>query len=422
MSRRSVDVYADWKGLGGPRRMGALHVDKGRAGEVFSFEYDGAWLGSGRAQMLDPRLALSPGPQFPPAAHHNFGIFKDSAPDKFGRALMRRREARQAKVEGRAARALNDFDYLLGVHDTQRLGALRFRVAPGGPYLDDHQENAAPPMTSLRELEAASLALEREGIEEDPRYAKLLALLAPGSSLGGARPKAGVVDPDGALWIAKFPSATDDHDVGAWEAVTHRLAARAGIEVPQAQLMKLGKGHRTFVTRRFDRAPGGARVHFASAMTMLDRQDGDDAEAGASYLELADFLVRNGNDPGDVERLWRRVVFFMCVSNVDDHLRNHGFLLDPAGGWRLAPAYDLNPVPTGDGLKLNVDEASNAQDLALARDVAPAFRIKAARAKRILEEVVNAVRSWRDEAKAIGLSRGAQQEMARAFRLVEGGG
>jgi serine/threonine-protein kinase HipA len=302
------------------------------------------------------------------------------------------------------------------------MGALRFRASADHPFLDDNVENAAPPLARLRELEAASLDLERDGIEEDPRYARLLALLAPGSSLGGARPKAGVLDPQGRLWIAKFPSRSDDHDVGAWEAVTHALAVRAGIRVSTARTMQLGGPHRTFLSQRFDRTATGERIHFGSAMTMLDRVDGDDADAGASYLELAEFLAQRGaNVSEDLEQLWCRIVFFMCVSNVDDHLRNHGFLLEPADGWRLAPAYDMNPVADANGLKLNVSDSDNAQDLELAREVSSVFRVKPARASALINKVVAAVRPWRAAADAVGLSRAAQEPMARAFRLVDAG-
>lgn len=417
-TRRSVEVIADWAGLGGARLMGGLHADKAKAKEVLSFEYDKTWLRD-HVQVLDPRLTLYAGPQFPPESHQTFGVFKDSAPDKFGRALMRRREAQTARAEGRAERILTDFDYLLGVHDTQRLGALRFRFSAGRPFLDDNEEGAAPPLTRLRELEAASLELEREGIEEDAAYARLLALLAPGSSLGGARPKAGVVDTDGSLWIAKFPSRTDDHDVGAWEAVTHDLARRAHVDVAPARSMQLGI-RTTFLTRRFDRGTTGERLHFGSSMTLLDRLDGDDASTGASYLELAEFLTRFGtNVSPDLEQLWRRIVFFMCVSNVDDHLRNHGFLLDPAaGGWRLAPAYDMNPVATADGLKLNVSDSDNSQDLDLARSVISFFRISSNRADAIIDEVRGAVRTWREVAGTVGVPRADQGRMARAFRLA----
>lgn len=420
MSRRSVDVYADWSGLGGPRQMGALHVDRSKGKEIFSFEYAGTWLGGGRAQVLDPRLRLDGGPQWPRDTNDTFGLFKDSAPDKFGRALMRRREAQAARTEGRAERVLTDFDYLLGVHDAQRMGAMRFRASSDGPFLDDSVENAAPPLARLRELEAASLDLERDGIEDDRRYAQLLRLLAPGSSLGGARPKAGVLDPQGRLWIAKFPSRSDDHDMGGWEAVTHGLAVRAGIRVSNARVMKLGGRHRTFLSRRFDRTVTGERIHFASAMTMLERVDGDDSDSGASYLELADFLIRGGaNVNDDLEQLWRRIVFFMCVSNVDDHLRNHGFLLEPARGWHLAPAYDMNPVATANGLTLNVSDSDNAQELALAREVSSLFRVKPVRASAVIDEVVAAVRGWRGEAKAVGLSPAQQEQMARAFRVAD---
>jgi serine/threonine-protein kinase HipA len=274
---------------------------------------------------------------------------------------MRRREAQLARAEGREERRLLESDYLLGVHDGHRMGALRFRM--GERFLDDNDQLASPPWTSLRELEHASLQLERDGAEDDPDYGHWLRMLiAPGGSLGGARPKACVRDERGRLWIAKFPSRLDEEDVGAWEHVVHVLAGRAGIVVPPAEVRRFGTrksgghGHHTFLSQRFDRTAEGERVHFASAMTLLDRKDGAGAHDGASYLELADLLMRLGEDaPLDLEQLWRRIVFSVCVSNTDDHLRNHGFLLGVTG-WLLAPAYDINPDPHRAGLKLNISE------------------------------------------------------------------
>ena len=277
---------------------------------------------------------------------------------------MRRREAQVARTEGREERRLLESDYLLGVHDGHRMGALRFRV--DGVFLDDNDELAAPPWTSLRELEHASLQLEREDVDEDPEYGRWLRMLiAPGGSLGGARPKASVLDEIGRLWIAKFPSRKDEDDVGAWEGVTHALAERAGVTTPSATVRQFASEHRCFLSRRFDRTSSGARLHFASAMTLLERNDGDGADEGATYLELADLLIRRGARTGaDLEQLWRRIVFYVCVSNTDDHLRNHGFMLDK-DGWVLSPAYDVNPNPHRWGLTLNISESDNAQDLDL---------------------------------------------------------
>jgi serine/threonine-protein kinase HipA len=415
--QRIIEVVADWVGLGGPTGMGQLTATPARGKEVFAFDYDPTWLSSGARLQLDPAMALYGGPQYPAKHRENFGVFLDSCPDRWGRVLMRRREAQLARVEGRAERRLVESDYLLGVHDGHRIGALRFRV--DGRFLDDNDELSAPPWTSLRELQHASLELERSGAEDDPDYGRWLRMLiAPGGSLGGARPKASVTDERGRLWIAKFPSRGDEVDVGAWEGVVHDLAERAGIAVPEARLQRFGTNHRTYSSRRFDRTDGGGRLHFASAMTMLDRVDGQSGADGVSYVELADVLIRLGsNTSADLEQLWRRIVFSICVSNTDDHLRNHAFMLEPAG-WSLAPAYDMNPNPHGAGLELNISETDNAQDIDLVLSVAPVFRVKHARALRIVEKVVGAVNQWRDVARTHGLSRAAQEHMARAFRVA----
>jgi serine/threonine-protein kinase HipA len=400
----SVDVWFD-----GERRVGTLRAAIARGKQVFSFEYDPTWLATGPATALDPALRPVRGPQYPAAGRETFGVFLDSAPDRWGRVLMQRREAQLAREARRPERRLVELDYLLGVYDGHRLGALRYRIGEG-PFLDDD----LLPASSLRKLEQASLALERDGAERDPRYgAWLRTLIAPGRSLGGARPKASVVDPHGALWLAKFPSREDRVDVGAWEQVVNVLAARAGIAVAASRCQKLGSKHHTFLAKRFDRAVRG-RLHFASAMTLLERRDGDPA----SYLELAQMIAQRGAHPArDLEQLWRRIAFFTCVSNVDDQLRNHGFLLE-AEGWTLAPAYDVNPTPDGNGLVLNISETDNAQDLGLVRDVAKSFRVKPRRADAILGEVVAAVRGWPAEAKKLKLSRDDQDRMAPAFRLA----
>jgi serine/threonine-protein kinase HipA len=275
---------------------------------------------------------------------------------------------------------------------------------------------AAPPWTSLRDLEYASYLAERE--EDDEKLDAWLALLiAPGSSLGGARPKASVLDSDQSLWIAKFPGKDDDRDVGAWEMLTAQLAHEAGVEMSECKLESISKRGSTFLTRRFDRSGTGKRIHFASAMTLLGYNDGADASVGASYLEIADFITRSGSRPeADLKQLWRRIVFSIAVSNTDDHLRNHGFILEP-NGWRLSPAFDINPSPFGDGLSLAIDENDNALDFDLALSVAPYFRISKAEAEASIESIIAAVSTWPRRATMLGLDRSEQSGMSRAFKI-----
>jgi len=414
----AIEVWGDWLELNGLTRVGTLHATPARGKEIFAFEYDGAWVTHPQRANLDPNLRLHQGRQYGPEDQASFRAFLDSAPDRWGRVLMNRRESLAARVAKRAPRSLLESEYLLGVFDGHRQGGLRFRIGPTGPFLDDNAELASPPWTSLRELEHASLQLELPDAESRRDYAKWLRMLiAPGGSLGGARPKASVVDERGRLWIAKFPSANDTRDVGAWEQVLHHLAQRAGVEVPEAMVRRFAGRRHTFLTRRFDRSDTGQRRHFASAMTLLQRADGDDAASGASYLEFVEMLARAGAQPErDMEQLWRRIVFFLCVSNVDDHLRNHGFLLQ-AKGWVLAPAYDMNPVDSGDGLKLNISDSDNSQSLELAYSVAPFYRLKARRAQQIGRAVIEAASHWRKVATAVGIPRAEQDSMENAFRL-----
>lgn len=416
--QRQIEVHAHWVGLAEPTLVGILHATTVRGKEVFSFEYDHNWLSSSYAQALDPALQLFSGHQYAPTAQDNFGVFLDSSPDRWGRFLMKRREAQLAREENCDERRLMESDYLLGVYDEHRMGALRFRTDPDGPFLDNNKELASPPWTSLRELEHASLEIEKDDAEKNPSYSKWLKMLiAPGGSLGGARPKAGVVGEHNQLWIAKFPSNNDDHDIGAWEMLAYKLAKRAGIVMSDAKIERFNSHHHTFLSKRFDRTSRGERIHFASAMTLLQRSDGDDASNGASYLELAEFITRHGAQPDqDLEQLWRRIVFYICISNVDDHLRNHGFILQP-NGWALSPAFDINPVASGDGLKLNISETDNSQDLELTKKVAEHFRVKPDKADKIIREIVKVVKGWRDEANYFHIADREQDRMAQAFRI-----
>ena len=418
----TITVHADWLGLTTPLRLGWLHVGGGAGREVFEFEFDRAALAHPSVVNLhmDPRLGLFEGRQHPPQGHETFGVFADASPDRWGRMLMRRRleRAQRAGRIGKAAR-LRESDYLMGVHDAYRSGALRLRLDDAGDFLDNQHGVAAPPFVQLRELEAASLALERD--KENTSAAAddwLRMLIAPGGSLGGARPKASVVDPQNQLWIAKFPSVSDEHDVGAWELVVQTLARGCGLAVPESLARQFASRHHTFLVKRFDRTPRG-RLHFASATTLTARLDGDDASTGASYLEIARVLIDHGAQTvADLRELWSRIVFNMLVSNTDDHLRNHGFILVPGKGWRLSEAYDMNPVPEAHGLKLNVSEADNAMDLDLARSVAPYFRVSKKRANEIIERSQAVVKQWPKIAGSLRVGVREQERMAPAFRLA----
>ena len=421
---REVRVYADWAALGGARRMGLLSADRVRGKEVFSFAYDDAWLSGGVAQQLDPDLALFEGRHYLREGRSNFGLFLDSSPDRWGRLLMRRRESCYARREGRPERPLAELDYLLGVYDGQRMGALRFQEDGRTGFLASDEHLAIPPLTSLRELEHASLMFENDETGRDDDALQWIdQLLAPGSSLGGARPKAGVVDDHGSLWIAKFPSQRDEVDVGAWEAVVNDLARQAGLRVPETKVQRLTQRRHTYLSRRFDRLPSGERIHFASAMTLLGYADGADAAVGVSYLELAEFIMRNGAAVAeDLAELWRRIVFNICVSNTDDHLRNHGFLLVPNEGWRLAPAYDMNPNPQGAGLTLNIAGNDNRLDLALALEAADSFRLTLPEAKAQMAAIRAAVGQWQQVATRKRLTKTAQSDMAPAFHRAAADG
>ena len=418
MHKKNLYVYADWIGLSEPTLMGLLHVISSRGKEIFSFTYEKQWLNHHATHTIDPALQLFQGAQYPLSDQENFGVFLDSSPDRWGRFLINRREAQRARDENRSERNLLPSDYLLGVYDEYRMGALRFKTDVNDVFLDNNRSIAAPPWTELRAIESACLAIEKKDAEKKSQYEKWLnMLIAPGGSLGGARPKACVLDKLQHPWIAKFPRQNDDHDMGAWEMLVHRLAQHAKIIVPDAKIEKFNSRHHTFLSKRFDRQKS-KRIHFASAMTLLNRHDGDDASTGASYLELAEFIIQFGaHVEKDLEQLWRRIVFNICVSNVDDHLRNHGFIFDPGNGWILSPAYDMNAVADGDGLKLNISETDNSQDLTLAKSVAGVFRISLSNANSIISEVVQSVKQWRLEAKKLNISQAEQDEMAGAFKV-----
>lgn len=400
-------VYVD---LGGePVLVGRLWARMRKGRDSATFEYDDTWLAREDRFALEPALQLGPGPFHTTPDKPGFGAIGDSAPDRWGRVLMRRAERRRAERAGETPRTLREIDYLLLVNDEARQGALRFATKPGGPFLAADDATPIPPLVELpRLLSAAEHVAGDSDSDEDLRL-----LLAPGSSLGGARPKASVRDHDGQLAIAKFPHQDDEINIVRWEAVALRLARKAGIPVPEWRMEEVA-GKSILLLRRFDRA-GERRVPFLSAMSMLGATDNETR----SYLEFVDALRQHGAAPkDDMRMLWRRILFSILISNTDDHLRNHGFLYDGPDGWRLAPAYDVNPVPVDIkprvlSTAIDLDDGTASLDLALS--VAEYFELDKAAAHDISREVGEAVSRWRSEASAVGLPAGQIDRMASAF-------
>ena len=401
---REIEVHIDWDGA--TRPVGRLWARAKGARQTCSFAYDPTWLGLAGAFPLEPNLPLVRGD-----AHWDGGLFNafsDPAPDRWGRNLMGRRERHQAKAEGRAPRTLLEADFLMLVEDQTRLGALRFRDvgAEGFAAADAHP---VPPLVALPRL----LGAARRIVDDRETHEDLRLLLAPGSSLGGARPKASVRDAQGELLIAKFPSQTDDWPIPTWESVAMTLAQQAGISVPAFQLRQVAK-RPVFMMARFDRMADGGRRPFRSALTALGAADGE----VRSYLELVDVLRQDGADaPGDAAQLWRRMVFNILISNTDDHLRNHGFLREP-GGWRLSPAYDLNPMPTDVKPRIHalaLDETDQDASLDTVLGVAAYFRLSKPEALAIAKEVGVVVATWREVAGQHGLTANQIDRMASAF-------
>ena len=404
---KEVLVYVDQQGT--PYLVGRLWARMRKDRESATFECDQSWLAHPDRFSLEPALKLGPAPFHTPSDKPLFGAIGDSAPDRWGRVLMRRAERRRAEREGRTPRTVREIDYLLMVDDEARQGALRFAEREGGPFLAEHGPTKIPPLIELpRLLSAAERVLSDTDGDEDLRL-----LLAPGSSLGGARPKASVRDRDGHLAIAKFPNKGDEVNTVLWEAVALTLAAKAGIPVPAWRLENVAE-RPVLLLRRFDREEG-TRVPFLSAMSMLDAKDNE----ARSYLEFVDVLRQHGAAPkDDMRALWRRIVFSILISNTDDHLRNHGFLWAGPAGWRLSPAYDLNPVPIdikSRVLTTAIDLDDGTASLKLALQVASYFELDKDAAQQIAGQVGRAVAAWRREAKKLGLTPAEIDRMASAF-------
>jgi serine/threonine-protein kinase HipA len=411
-TKTDILVYADWIGMKEPKLIGILSAQQAKSKKAFSFEYSDSWIRSKEQILFDPDIGWYSGQQYP-YGKENFGVFFDSMPDTWGRTLMKRREILKAKKEGRPAINLYDIDFLLGVYDECRMGALRFKLDPNVPFLDDNQEFPTPPMSKIRDLQHAAEIIESD---DDSEHIKdwLNILIVPGSSLGGARPKANVLDETGDLWIAKFPSKADTIDKAAWEFLAYQLALKARIEMAESHIKKVSGKFHTFFTKRFDRQHPD-RIHFASAMTMTGNNEDTLKEAPASYLDIAEFIQFTGaHNKKDLHQLWRRIVFNIAISNTDDHLRNHGFILTDQG-WILSPAFDINPSIDKAGLALNIDVDSNALDFNLAKSVGEYFQLTEPEMDSIIKEVKSVVSQWKIHAKHIGISLKEQELMAHAF-------
>ena len=416
MHKSKVDiwVYAHWVGMREAKCIGILSAHFGIGRKSFSFEYISEWISSHEQLLLDPDLGWYSGQQFP-KEKDNFGIFLDSMPDSWGRTLMQRCEPFRAREEGREPRKLHDIDFLLGVYDVCRMGALRFKLDPNGPFLEVDSSTNTPPWTTIGELQEAVRVIESDYNDEHIRK-WILMLIAPGSSLGGARPKANFTDSTNNLWIAKFPSKNDKIDKAAWELLAYRLALKAGISMSESRITNLSGAYNTFITKRFDRFKE-ERIHFASAMTMTGNFEEALRDKNSSYLEIAEFIKYSGaENMEDLHQLWRRIVFNISISNTDDHLRNHGFLLTNKG-WRLSPAYDVNPSIDKDGLSLNIDMDNNALDFDLAKSVGEYFMLNTKQMDEILTQIISVVSKWRIHANAVGILKKEQEMMQPAFKF-----
>ena len=388
-------VYADFDWLKQAELIGELSFESIRGSESYGFQYSSDWLKKHSDLLLGDDINNYPGMQYTMPGKDIFECFADALPDRWGRMLLNRREQILAKEEKRPVRKLSSFDQLMGIDDFSRMGGFRFKTDPGGGFINQKASLQIPPLTSLRALLQASMEVElRAEKNELPLKKWINQLIQPGSSLGGARPKASIIDENRKLFIAKFPSRNDDYDVGLWEHFAHLLARKAGINAAATGVVPGGEKYHTLLSERFDRTPEGKRIHFASAMTMLGRSDGDNHTNGFGYLDIVDFILRGCTRVDDnLRELYRRVAFNICIGNTDDHFRNHGFLL-VAKGWTLSPAYDINPT-LNEYQSLLISSASNESSLEVLLEACGEYMLDRKQASAIIQEVVAAVKNWK---------------------------
>lgn len=399
---KKLFVYADFDWLDTPLHIGELTCDTVRGNETYGFSYDKEWLAKYGDVFLSEDLQNYTGIQYTRPERDIFACFSDALPDRWGRTLLNRREQIAATDEKRTVRRLTSFDYLMGIDDASRMGGFRFAETPGGKFINCEESLRVPPLANVRELMRAAHEIELS--EEKhllPSKKWLAQLLHPGTSLGGARPKASVIDEDGSLTVAKFPSRKDDYDIAQWEHFCHVMGRKAGMNVAQTRTID-GEDYHILLSKRFDRNNDGKRIHFASALTLLGLTDGDNASTGFGYTDIVDFIIQHGsNVERNLEELYRRVAFNIIVGNSDDHFRNHGFLLTRKG-WELSPAYDINPT-LSDNQSLLINRSTSESDLDILLASAGDYMISAEKAKDIVSKVKNAMKSWRTEARRLGL-------------------
>lgn len=407
-------VYADFDWLNTPQLIGELSCDLVRGSETYGFSYDKEWLARYGDVFLSEDLQNYSGIQYTRPERDIFACFSDALPDRWGRTLLNRREQIAASDEKRAVRRLTSFDYLMGIDDASRMGGFRFAETPGGKFINCEESLCVPPIANVRELMNAAHEIELS--EEKhllPSKKWLAQLLHPGTSLGGARPKASVIDEDGSLTVAKFPSGKDDYDVAQWEHLCHVMGRKAGLNVAKTRTID-GEDYHILLSKRFDRNSDGRRIHFASALTLLGLTDGDNASTGYGYTDIVDFIIQHGsNVEQNLEELFRRVAFYITVGNTDDHFRNHGFLLTRKG-WELSPAYDINPT-LADNQSLLINRSTSESNLNILMKSAGDYMISKEKATIIIAEVKSAMKSWRSEARKLGLPQRDIDQFARRF-------
>ena len=408
-------VFADFDWLKDVELIGELSFESLRGSENYGFQYSKEWLKKHSDVLLGDDINNYPGMQYTHPGKDIFGCFSDALPDRWGRMLLNRREQILALEEKRPTRKLSSFDHLLGIDDFSRMGGFRFKTDPNQDFINQHSSLQIPPLTSLRALMQATLEIEHsEEKNELPDKKWINQLIQPGSSLGGARPKASIVDENKKLYIAKFPSRNDDYDVGLWEHFSHLLAQKAGINVASSRLIPGLEKYHTFLSERFDRTKEGKRIHFASAMTMLGRSDGDNYANGYGYLDIVDFILKGcTNVEANLRELYRRVAFNICIGNTDDHFRNHGFQLI-AKGWTLSPAYDINPS-LNDYQSLLISATSNESNLNLLLESCEEYMLDKKVSTDIIQEVVSAVKSWKTLANRLQIPKSEMDRFSSRF-------
>lgn len=402
---RILFIYSDFDWLDEPLPVGELGYESLRGSDSYSFKYDNDWLRLYGGLFLSADINNYPGQQYTQPDRDIFSCFSDALPDRWGRMLLNRREQILSTEEKRPVRKLSSFDYLMGIDDFSRMGGFRFKESPDGEFINCEKSLRIPPLTDIRALVAASMEIEKsEEQNQLPEKKWLLQLLHPGTSLGGARPKAGVMNDEGQLCVAKFPSRNDDYDVALWEHASHLLAKKSGVTAADTSVIETGGKYHALLSKRFDRTSDGRRKHFASAMTLLGLTDGCDAKTGNGYLDIVDFILQNCcNVEDNLRQLYRRVAFNIAMGNSDDHFRNHGFLLTPKG-WTLSPAYDMNPT-LNEYQALLINSTTNHADLQVLIDSAEEYMIGREEAEHIIDEVKAGVRHWKSIAARLGIAK-----------------